>query len=377
LHSPRKPEPAPATDAAERRAWLRLSLSENVGPVTFRALIGRCGSAQAALKALPELSRKGGLRRQVRLYSESECEADLDRAAALGVVMLTAQDAAYPQLLRHVEDAPPVLWVKGNTDFCNREAVAVVGARNASALGLRFTRQVAAELAAAGLVVVSGMARGIDTAAHEATLATGSVAVLAGGADIVYPPENQKLHAALAERGLIVSEMKPGTVPKAEHFPRRNRIISGMARATLVMEAALRSGSLITARLAAEQGRDVFAVPGSPLDPRAEGTNRLIRNGATLLTSAADVLESLQQSFAPASARFLEPPPAISYDAEPDDGDRQRLIGLISPAPVDVDDLIRESRMPAALVFGILLELEIAGRVLRSSGGKVSLDIHQ
>jgi DNA processing protein len=361
-------------DADERRAWLRLSLSENVGPVTFKALVDRYGSARAALVVLPDLSRKGGLKRPIRLYSGADAEADLARAAGHGMSMVTARDASYPQLLRHTDGAPPVLWFKGLAELANRESVAMVGARNASALAIRFTRQVAAELAAAGLAIVSGLARGIDTAAHEATLATGSVAVVAGGVDVVYPPENQKLHAALGETGLIVSEMKPGTVPKAEHFPRRNRIISGMTRATLVMEAALRSGSLITARLAAEQGRDVFAVPGSPLDPRAEGTNRLIRNGATLLTAADDVLETLQQGFRPAATRFFEPPVSEpSYDHEADDGDRQRVIDLLSPTPVEIDDLIRESHMPAAVVTSVLLELEIAGRVARHPQGRVSV----
>lgn len=361
-------------DAAERLAWLRLSLSENVGPITFKALLQRFGTARQALEALPELSRRGGLKRTVRLYAERDVALDLERAATLGIVPLLSRDDEYPRLLRHIDGAPAVLWSKGSPAFANRNGVAMVGARNASAIGIRFTRQIAAELGAAGLVIVSGLARGIDTAAHEASLATGSVAVVAGGIDVIYPPENAKLHAALGERGLIVSEMKPGTVPKAEHFPRRNRIISGMARATLVMEAALRSGSLITARLAAEQGRDVFAVPGSPLDPRAEGTNRLIRNGATLLTSANDVLETIQGEFSAHAGRlFAEPDHRdLPDDAEVQENDRRRLIDLLSPVPVDVDDLIRESHLPAAIVSGILLELEIAGRVTRHSQGKIS-----
>lgn len=360
---------------AERRDWLRLSLSENVGPATFKTLIERFETAARAIAAIPELSRKGGLKRPIHIYGAAEAEADLAAAERKGITMLTAVDADYPQLLRHTSGAPPVLWCKGLPEFANRESVAMVGARNASALAIRFTRMVAGELGAAGLVIASGLARGIDTAAHEGGLATGSVAAVASGVDVIYPPENQRLHAALGERGLIVSEMKPGTVPKAEHFPRRNRIISGMARATLVMEAALRSGSLITARLAAEQGRDVFAVPGSPLDPRAEGTNRLIRNGATLLTSAADVLESLRGSFQPARASFLEPASTEFFPdgGEPRETDRRRLLDLLSPSPVEIDDLIREAGLQPGTTASLLLEFELAGRITRHPQGKVSL----
>lgn len=362
-------------EAAERCDWLRLSLSENVGPITFKTLVARFGSAGAAIAAVPEISRKGGLRRPIRLYGAADAEADLEAASRRGIRMVRSIDPDYPQLLRHIDDAPPLLWCIGDGTLANRDGVAMVGTRNASAISLRFTRMVASELAGAGLVIVSGLARGIDTAAHEASLATGCVAVVAGGPDVIYPPENARLHAALCERGLIVSEMKPGTIPKADHFPRRNRIISGMARVTLVMEAALRSGSLITARLAAEQGREVFAVPGSPLDPRAEGSNRLIRNGATLLTQAADVLDSLRMPFAPDRQRLLEPEPAEPIAAHPDAGDsaRQRVESLLTAAPVDLDDLIRESHLPAAIVTSLLLELELAGRVERHPRGRVSL----
>jgi DNA processing protein len=268
-----------------------------------------------------------------------------------------------------------VLWLKGDMRQVNRSAVAIVGSRSASALGLKFTRMLAAEIGAAGHAIVSGMARGIDTAAHEASLDCGTIAALACGIDVVYPPENAKLQAAIGEKGLLVSEMKPGTVPKAEHFPRRNRIISGISRATIVVEAALRSGSLITARLAAEQGREVFAVPGSPLDPRSEGTNRLIREGATLITSASQVLESLLQQYTAPETMFLEPD--SSFDGSPvgDEADRKRLLSLLSPSPVDVDDLIRESGCQPSAVMSILLELELAGRITRHPRGAVSLTV--
>ncbi len=358
---------------AERRDWLRLSLSENVGPITFRQLIARFGDAAAAIAALPDLSRKGGLSRPLRLYGVQEAEADLEKGNALGAQAVAAAEKDYPQLLRHIDASPPMLWIKGKAEFTNSSAVALVGARNASALGFKFARKLASEIGQAGHLIVSGLARGIDTAAHEAALETGTVAVLAGGLDSVYPPENGKLQAEIAERGLLVSEMKPGTVPRAEYFPRRNRVISGMSRATIVVEAALRSGSLITARFAAEQGREVFAVPGSPLDPRAEGTNKLIREGATLVTSAADILETLNDTFAPAKGMFLEPENIFVHSAIAGESERRNILSLLSPSPVDLDDLIRESGIPAAAVAGILLELELAGRVTRHPRGAVSL----
>jgi DNA processing protein len=357
----------------ERRDWLRLSLSENVGPATFESLIARYGDPAAAIAALPELSRKGGLSRPLRLYGETEAEADLERAEEIGARAVVPGEADYPALLRHIDAIPPVLWIKGKTPLANAPAVAIVGSRNASALGLKLTRRLSSEIGAAGHIIVSGLARGIDTAAHEAALATGTVAVLAGGLDLIYPPENAALHEAIAAQGLLVSEMKPGTVPKAEHFPRRNRIISGIARATIVVEAAMRSGSLITARLAAEQGREVFAVPGSPLDPRAEGTNRLIRQGATLITSSADVLEALGQTFTPINGSLLEPPHEFDHPAEASDTERQRLLSLLSPSPVDLDDLIRESGLHPATVTSTLLELELAGKLTRHPQGAVSL----
>jgi DNA processing protein len=358
----------------ERRDWLRLSQSENVGPVTFRALLQRFGSAAKAIEALPGLSRNGGLKRSLKLYPRDAAEADLERAARCKAQYVAAGERGYPPYLRHIHGSPPLLCVAGDLDLAGLDAVAIVGARNASAIGLKFTRMIAGALAEAGFLVVSGLARGIDTAAHQASLDRHTAAVVAGGIDHVYPPENASLHAAIGLRGLLISEMPPGMVPKAEHFPRRNRIISGMARATIVVEAAMRSGSLITARLAAEQGRDVFAVPGSPLDPRCEGTNKLIRDGASLLTSAQDIIEALNTRPVALSADqvFLENEDEAAPPLDVTPGERDHVLSLLSPSPVDIDDLVRESGLDARLVTAILLELELAGRALRQAGSKVS-----
>lgn len=357
----------------ERRDWLRLIKTENIGPATFRALLNRFGSAAEALAALPGLSRKGGMDRPLAICSRKAAETDLERAADAGARFVAPGEHGYPPLLRFIDGAPPLLCVKGDIALASREAIAIVGSRNASAAGRKFARTLAAEIAEADFAVISGLARGIDTAAHEASLERGTAAVLAGGIDTVYPPENGALQEAIGEKGLLVTEMSPGTVPRAEHFPRRNRIISGMSRAVVVIEAAGRSGSLITARLAAEQGREVFAVPGSPLDPRCEGTNKLIKNGAGLLTCAGDVIEALKASSGePARALFLEPDPE-PLTANPTDNERERILSLLSYSSIAVDDLIRESQAPSPVVIAILLELELAGKVLRQGSQLISL----
>ncbi len=359
---------------AQRLDWLRLIQSENVGPATFRHLINRYGSATDAIAALPDLSRKGGLSRPLRICSMAAAQDSMARAEAIGARFLAAGEPGYPPLLRQIDGAPPLICVMGEPELADREAVAIVGARNASAIARKFARQLAAEMAEASYLIVSGLARGIDTAAHEASLERGTAAVLAGGIDYIYPPENEALHHEIARRGLLITEMVPGTVPKAEHFPRRNRIISGIARATVIVEAAMRSGSLITARLANEQGREVFAVPGSPLDPRCEGSNRLIRDGATLLTRADDVIEMLRgQPMRSTDDVFLEPAGDLQSTGDPDKDERHRIIGLLSPSPVEIDDLIRESAASPAAVIGVLLELELAGKIQRHTGGRVSL----
>ena len=360
-------------DRMQRRDWIRLSQSENVGPATFRQLIGLYGNAAAALEALPELSVKGGLVRPIRIFSVDDAEAVMDRADELGASFVVAGETGYPPLLYHIPGAPALLCVKGNLALAELQAVAIVGARNASAGGRKLARQLSAELSEEGYLVVSGLARGIDTAAHEAAHNGRTAAVIAGGIDNIYPPENAELQRRIGETGLLLTEMLPGAVPRAEHFPRRNRIISGISRAIIVVEAALRSGSLITARLAGEQGRDVFAVPGSPLDPRAEGTNKLIKEGATLLTCSAEVIESLRTEYAAAPRSFSEPEFPVEESAEASPSDRKLVLSLLSPTPIDVDDIIRESRLSAAIVLGILLELELAGKVTRSTQQKVSL----
>jgi DNA processing protein len=356
----------------ERISWLRLVRTGTIGPVTFHGLVNRYGSAATAIEALPELSRRGGRSKAVSVVSRAQAEDELAAAHRFGARYVAAGEDGYPPFLCHIHGAPPLLCVAGNLSLAKMDCVAVVGARNASALGLKFTRMIARLLAENGILVSSGMARGIDTAAHEASLEHATAAVLAGGIDFIYPSENERLYRQIAEKGLIVTEMPPGTVTKAEHFPRRNRIISGMSRAIVVVEAALRSGSLITARFAAEQGRDVFAVPGSPLDPRAEGSNKLIKDGAQIVTSPEDVLDSLHMIARPAAPVLLEPQ-TVDYHADVSESDRAKLIAFLSPADIHVDDLIRESRLSAEAVTAILLELEVAGRVIRAPGGRIAL----
>ena len=357
----------------EKLNWLRLSQSENVGPVTFHNLLQRFGTATKAIEALPELSQRGGLKRALRIYSVDAANQDIERAQKRSARFVAAGEKGYPPALAHIPAAPPLLCVSGNLELAEKISVGIVGARNASALGLKFTRQIARALTDAGLLVASGLARGIDTAAHEASVDVHTAAVIAGGIDNYYPPENEKLQRQIAERGLLITEMLPGTAPKAEHFPRRNRIISGMAQAVIVVEAALRSGSLITARFAAEQGRDVYAVPGSPMDPRAEGTNKLIKDGATMLTSIDELLQSLKQTHMISHNLLLEP--TSDYLALPnslDASDREHVYNLLAPTAIETDDIIRESGMAADQVLAILLELEIAGRTMRHAGGRVS-----
>jgi DNA processing protein len=368
-------------DSQERLDWLRLARTETVGPVTFYALLRRFGSARAALDALPRLSRP------VTATSRGEAEAELAAVDRLGASLLCWGEPDYPPNLAALEDAPPVLTVLGNSELLQAAMVAVVGARNASANGRRIARELATGLGEEGVVVVSGMARGIDAAAHLGSLDTGSVAVVAGGADIVYPEENRGLYDALCERGVVVAELPLGTEPLARHFPRRNRIISGMARGVVVVEAAAKSGSLITARFALEQGREVFAVPGSPLDPRSRGCNDLLRNGATLTETAADILTQLgpllQRETPPprAMARQMQPRLPLTAAAPslpatlqiPEDAALELLVEKLSPTPVAVDELVRQCHLSAASIATLLLELELAGRIERHPGNLVSL----
>jgi DNA processing protein len=357
---------------SERRAWLRLARTENVGPVTFRNLIARFGTASAALEELPRLAARGGGKNFV-LPDESDAARELDALAKLGGRLIAACEADYPQGLKALEAPPPAISVLGQPHLLKKEMIAIVGARNASALARKFADSLARELGFAGLVVVSGLARGIDTSAHEAALAVGTVAVLAGGVNIIYPPENDKLYAAIKAQGVILSEMRLGETPQARHFPRRNRIISGLARGVVVVEAAEKSGSLITAQSALDQGREIFAVPGSPLDPRARGANNLIRNGATLVQGVDDILEVLRPILA---GGFREPDPEpvgtamAGLEAEAD-RIRAAVEEALGPAPVEIDELIRQLRVPAAAVLTVILELELAGRCVRQPGNRV------
>ncbi|MFZ3482873.1 DNA-processing protein DprA [Sphingomonas sp. 3-13AW] len=359
-------------DADPRVDRLRLIRSANVGPVSYRQLVARFGSAAAALEALPQLAARGGGRAPV-IAAEEGVRREIARTERLGARYLFLEDSEYPPLLAQIENAPPALILRGESALMLRPCVAMVGARNASAAACRFARQLAEALAAEGITVVSGLARGIDTAAHIGALAGGTVGVIASGIDIAFPPENAELQEAVATRGLLVAEQPPGTEPRARHFPYRNRIIAGLSQGTVVVEAAPKSGSLITARLAAEAGREVMAVPGSPLDPRAQGCNLLIREGATLIQSAADVAEMLR----PIDPRNLRSP-GSRYDAQPaleDAGEAERRVvsDLLSPAPVPVDEVIRQSGLPAAVVQTVLLELELAGRLERHAGARVSV----
>src|SRR6266851_2349936 len=333
---------------AERLDWLRLIRSENVGPVTFYQLLRRFGSASAALEKLPELANRGGRRAPLTLFPRAQAERELAELARVGATLLAWGEPDYPAALAAIDDAPPLLAVKGNTALLGRRAIAVVGARNASANGRRLARDLASELGRHGLVVASGLARGIDAAAHLGAMASGTVAVLAGGIDIVYPPENQELYEAIVAQGAVVAEPALGTVPQARHFPRRNRIISGLSLGIVVVEAAARSGSLITARFALDQGREVFAVPGSPLDPRCRGANDLIRHGATLTESIDDILQQLP-TLSPSVAHRRPTPaelPASLGSAgaetpaqtvgEPRDSARAQITERLGPTPVAV-----------------------------------------
>lgn len=350
-------------------ARLRLIRTAGVGPVTYRQLLDRFGTAEAALGALPDLARRGG--GALRIADEAQAERELAFAARTGARHLFLGETDYPALLAELENAPAAILIRGDAALLSAPGVAMVGARNASAAACRFARGMAADLAAERTTIVSGLARGIDTAAHVGAIPR-TIAVIAGGIDVAYPPENAALQERIANEALLIAEMPPGTEPRARHFPHRNRIIAGLALGTVVVEAAPRSGSLITARLAGEAGREVMAVPGSPLDPRAQGCNQLIRDGAILVQTAADVLEQVR----PIDARAVRSPPSRFAGAPleyADDAARRAVTGLLGPVPVAVDELVRQSGAQPAMVQMVLLELELAGRLDRHAGGRVSL----
>lgn len=364
---------------AQRRDWLRLIRSENVGPATFRELINHFGGAGEALAALPELALRGGRRKSLKVCSTEDAEAEIARARDAGAQLVALGEPGYPPWLSMIDAPPPLLYIKGDAALTERPAVAIVGARNGSAIGQKFTRLLASDLGRAGYVIASGLARGIDTAAHVAALERGTIAVLAGGIDKVYPPENDDLQRRIGETGLLISERPPGFGPRGQDFPRRNRLISGISAGVVVIEAAKRSGSLITARLAGEQGREVFAVPGSPLDPRAEGTNGLLKDGAGLVTSADDVIAALEPILRREDAGprpklddfDVEPLPAGAPDIDP--SDRAKVIAATGYAPVDIDEVIRATGLSAREVHIVLIELDLAARLERHGRQLVSL----
>lgn len=366
-----------APTLAEKRDWLRLIRSENVGPSTFHRLMRHYGSAETALEMLPELSRRGG-GKGVRIASPADIDEEIERLEAMGGHLIAIGEDAYPAHLSHIDGPPPLLSLRGTRDAIKHEnMLAIVGARNASLTGRKVAGEIARGLGEAGFTVVSGLARGIDGAAHQAALKTGTVAVFAGGIDVLYPPQHEALLADIINLGgAAISEMPLGWRPRARDFPRRNRLISGVSRGIILIEAARASGSLHTARFAVEQNREVFVVPGSPLDPRSEGGNRLIREGATLVGTAEDVLESLgngRNLIRPAQQSFFGEETPVEDLGPLDDTDRGRVISALGPTPADPDEIAQFTGIPARMINVIILELEIAGRVERHSGGKISL----
>lgn len=427
MPQPFAPEAAKELTEAERFDWLRLARCENIGPRTFSVLLDRYRSAGAALEALPELIRQGRPGRPIRIATIAETERELEAMRRCGAVFIGFCEPAYPPLLRRIDTPPPLIAMRGDLACLRRSKVAIVGSRNASAAGLAFTEQLARGIARAGHVIVSGLARGIDARAHQAAIETGTIAVVAGGLGNIYPAEHEALLERIVEQGAAISEMPFSWEARGRDFPRRNRIVAGLSRGVVVVEAARRSGSLITAKFAAEQGREIFAVPGSPVDPRAEGANDLLRDGATFCTGAQDVIEALaRQNLELEDANFglSEPDFLAGFDAQlwdeldlpeiaaapvaprieanrdavwhveadealenfapaeeqgPQPAERSRadlasrVIELLGPTAVSVDELVRASDAPAREVRTILLELELAGRLEWRGGDLVSL----
>ncbi len=364
----------------QKLSWLRLIRSDNIGPVTFRDLINHFGSAEAALDALPDLSRRGGAARSPRIATLAQAEREMESATRFGARFVGIGEPDYPPALREIDGAPPLIAMKGSTTTVIRPSLGIVGSRNASINGAKFAAMLARQCGQAGYTIASGLARGIDAAAHAASLSTGTVAMLAGGLDKPYPPENFRLLDDIyANGGATISEMPFGWEPRARDFPRRNRLIAGVSLGVLIVEAAERSGSLITARLAGDFGRLVFSVPGSPLDSRCHGTNRLIKDGATLVTEAADILDALSPMMEPR----LDLPhvvregtgdqPISQTGDRAGDKERAILAEALGPSPVETDDIIRHTGLPAATVYLLLLELDIAGKLNRHSGGRISM----
>ncbi len=363
-------------DEKEKIAWLRLFRTENVGPITFYQLVDNFGSAQKAIETLPSLSRNGGRLKNLSVYSESAAIAEMEALHSLGGQMLFAAEKLYPLSLAAIDDAPPVISVLGNPKLLNLATIGMVGARNASLNGRKFAEKLAKDLGSGGQMVASGLARGIDTSAHTGSLETGTIAVVAGGIDIIYPPENTALYHKIKSEGCIIAESPLGMEPLARHFPKRNRIISGLSSGVVVVEATLKSGSLITARMAAEQGRDVYAIPGHPFDPRASGPNKLIQDGATLVQNADDILENIR-TFTGVRQVLEEPSqtpwsPLEMSESETEDI-RTQILQNMSTTPVTVDELVRNCHLTIPAVQMVLLELELAGRIQRLPANRIVL----
>lgn len=361
----------------EKLSWLRLIRTENVGPITFYRLVEAYGSPEKALERLPEMARRGGRSKPLKAPSPSDIEREYAALKKIGGEIITAGEDIYPLALAAIDDAPPVISILGNPKYFSQSCIAMVGARNASLNGRKFAEKLARDLGDNNQIVVSGLARGIDTAAHIGALQTGTIAVVAGGIDIVYPEENKKLYDQIIEQGIIVAESPFGVAPIAQSFPRRNRIVSGLSKGVVVVEASMRSGSLITARLAGEQGRDVYAVPGHPFDPRASGTLHLIREGATLVRGADDILEAIR-SFSGTGLREPKRPEPLFHGPLAEEPDRpenahDRVLDQLSYTPVSVDELIRTCLLSIPVVQTVLLEMELAGRIKRHPGNRVSL----
>lgn len=372
----------------QRLNWLRLIRTDNIGPVTFRDLILFCGSASSAIEMLPDLNIRGGSARPIRIRSVDDAERELEAIERVGARLVGMGEPDYPQYLKNCEAPPPLVTIKGDAAVFSKPPIAIVGSRNASVIGARFTERLAHDLGEAGFAVISGLARGIDAAAHRASMQTGTVAVLAGGLDRPYPPENLSLYRAIPEQGgALISEMPMGAEPRSRDFPRRNRIIAGLSLGLVVVEAAERSGSLISARMAGEMGRIVFAVPGSPLDPRARGTNLLLKQGATLVTDANDVIDVLHPLTGPTSyqtdmartpstsSQELEEPEAFQPIAT--EKQREIVLDALGPVPTDIDALVRHTDMDSGAVQLILLELDLAGRIHRYPGNRVALALQE
>ncbi|WIY25918.1 DNA-processing protein DprA [Parasedimentitalea psychrophila] len=369
--------PLPPTTEDIRYSWLRLLRSRRVGSVTFHRLIAEYGSAQNALAALPKVARNAGVK-GYKICPAPVVDAEIKAAKAAKARLLCLGDVAYPSQLAALKDAPPLLWTRGDLSLLQHPIIALVGARNASSLGIRMARALARELGAQGYIVVSGLARGVDTAAHLAALKSGTIAVMAGGVDVIYPAENTSLASDIVQQGLLLSEQPMGLAPQGRHFPRRNRIISGLASAVVVVEAAAKSGSLITARDALDQGREVLAVPGHPFDARASGCNMLIRDGAQLVRNAEDVIAALPTGLgsSPPAQQQLQldepPPPPQRRSLRETAALHQEILSRLGPSPTAEDQLIRDLCAATRDVSPALTELELEGEIIRQPGGMLS-----